>query len=137
MFYITSKDPLMSRACVHIGTHDHPIANGECREAMDIIQVLVKNQVAKTPTAKSSAINLAVGRELLMKGLVDEFGEETKLSEMELSQVLEKWSLLSTPCVNNMRDARVHCGEGGYIDNILKLKKASTYDYIHDSRFPG
>ena len=28
------------------------------------------------------------------------------------------------------------CGQGGYIDNILKLKKASTYDYIHDSRFP-
>ena len=73
-----------------------------------------------------------------MKGLVDESGEGTKLLEMELCQVLEKWSLLSTPCVKNMiRDVRVHCGEGEYIDNILKLKKASTYDYIHDSRFLG
>ena len=56
MFYIIIKDPLMSKACVHIGTHDHPIANGECREAMDIIRVAMKNHVAKTPTAKSSAI---------------------------------------------------------------------------------
>ena len=40
--------------------------------------------------------------------------------------------------MNNMiKDARMLCGQGGYIDNILKLKKASTYDYIHDSRFPG
>ena len=45
---------------------------------------------------------------------------------------------MSTLFVNNMiKDARVLCGQGGYIDNILKLKKASTYDYIHDSRFPG
>ena len=29
------------------------------------------------------------------------------------------------------------CEQGGYIDNILKLKKASTYDYIHDNRFLG
>ena len=65
-----------------------------------------------------------------MKGLVDEFGEGTKLLEADLAQVFEKWSLLSTP-------SRVHCGEGGYIDNILKLKKASTYDYIHDNRFLG
>ena len=40
--------------------------------------------------------------------------------------------------MNNMiKDARVLCGQGGYINNILKLKKASTYDYIHDSRFPS
>ena len=40
--------------------------------------------------------------------------------------------------MNNMiKDARVLCGQGGYIDNILKLKRASTYDYIHDSRFPS
>ena len=34
MYYIVSKDPLMSRACVHIGTHGHPIAKGHCRDAL-------------------------------------------------------------------------------------------------------
>ena len=33
--------------------------------------------------------------------------------------------------------ARRFCRQGGYIDNILKLKKSSTCDYIHDSVFPG
>ena len=73
-----------------------------------------------------------------MKGLVDEFGKGNKLGKKEFSQILEKWSALSTPFVNNMiKDAQVLCSQGGYIDNILKLKKASTYDYIHNSRFPG
>ena len=29
------------------------------------------------------------------------------------------------------------CGQVGYIDNILKLKKSSIYDYIHKSKFLG
>ena len=34
MYYIVSKDPLMSRACVHIGTHGHLVAKGHCRDAL-------------------------------------------------------------------------------------------------------
>ena len=120
MFYITSKDPRMSRACVHLGTHEHPVATGECREAMDIIRERVRDQVSKTPHAKASAISLAIGRELLLKGLVDESVEGSKLTEEDLAQVFEKWSAFSTPCVNNMiKDAKMHCGQGGFIDNIL------------------
>ena len=138
MYYITSKNPEMSQACVYFGTHEHPVAIGDCREAMDIIREKVRDQVARTPHAKASAIYLAMGRELLLKGLVDESGKRNKLGEKEFAQILEKWSALSTPSVNKMiKDARVLCGQGGYIDNILKLKKASTYDYIHDSRFPS
>ena len=138
MYYITSKNPQMSRACVHFGTHEHHVATGDCREAMDIIREKVRDEVARTPHAKANAISLAVGRELLLKGLVDESREGNKLGEEEFAQILEKWSTLSTPSVNNMiKDAIVFCGQGGYIDNILKLKKTSTYDYIHDSRFPG
>ena len=83
-------------------------------------------------------MSLAVDRELLMKGLVDEFGRGKILIVEEFAQVLEKWSILSTSCMNNMiKDARVLCRQSGYIDNILKLKKASTYDYIYNNRFLG
>ena len=35
-----------------------------------------------------------------------------------------------------IKDAKVHYGQRGYIDNILKLKKALPYhDYIHDNMF--
>ena len=72
----------MSRACIHFGTHDHHIATGDCRlEAMDIIQQNVTNQIARSSHAKASAISLAVDKELLMKGLVDESQEGKKLSE--------------------------------------------------------
>ena len=61
MFYITSKDPFISsRTGVHIGICEHPIPNRDCREVMDVIWIVVKNRVAKTPAAKSSIIGLAV-----------------------------------------------------------------------------
>ena len=85
MFYITSRIPHMTRACVHFGTHDHLVATRECREAMDIIRKKVREQVSKTPHAKASAISLAVGKELLMKGLVDKSREGKKLSEEDFS----------------------------------------------------
>ena len=50
----------MSRAYIHIGTHMHPIAKGDCRDAMDQIRNEIRSQVAKTPTAKASAIGIVV-----------------------------------------------------------------------------
>jgi hypothetical protein len=72
MFYIIPKNYNMSRAAVHIGFHDHPVADGDCREALELIWNQIFAQVAKMPNAKNSAIGLAVGKELLLKGLIDE-----------------------------------------------------------------
>jgi hypothetical protein len=138
MFYIVPKNPSMSRAAVHIGTHDHPVADGDCREAMDLIRDQIMTQVALTPNAKNSAIGMAVGKELLLKGLLVDHGEGRKLTEDELAQVFDKWAKLGSKSLRNLiSEARRFCGQGGYIDNILKLKKSSTYDYIHDSVFSG
>ena len=81
MFYITSNIPYMSRVCIHFGTHDHSVATGDCRKVMDIIQEKVNNAIAITLHAKASAISLAVGRELLLKGLVHKSGEGKKFNE--------------------------------------------------------
>ena len=56
----------MTWACIHIGTHDHPVAKGHCRDAMVQIWEIVKDQVSRSPNATPSAISLAVGKELLM-----------------------------------------------------------------------
>ena len=72
-----------------------------------------------------------------MQGLIDEDGGGSAMLEGELSLVFEKWAKLSTSSMKNMIfDAKVNLGCGGYEDNILKLKKGSRYDYIHDSCFP-
>ena len=71
MYYVVSWNPRMTRATVHFGTHDHPIALGESREAISEIHDAVKEQVSRTPKAKLSAIGMAVTRDVLLKELVD------------------------------------------------------------------
>ena len=113
------------------------LLKGNCCDAMEQIRDTVMAQVSKTPVAKSSAIEITVRKELLMKGLIDDDGNGKALSEDKLNLIFEKWSSLSSSTLNNLiHDARVSLGGGGYVDNILKLKKGSMYDYIHDSYFP-
>jgi hypothetical protein len=81
MFYIVPRNPSMTRAVVHIGTHDHPVADGDCREGMDLIQDQIRTHVALIPNAKNSTIGTAVDKELLLKGLLDESGEGKMLIE--------------------------------------------------------
>ena len=127
----------MTKACDHIGYHEHPIAKGLCHDAVIQIREKVKDQVSRTPNATPSAISLAVGKELLMQGLINEDSTGSALLEGELSLVFEKWLKLNTSSMNNMiSDAKLNLGLGGYVDNILKLKKYSRYDYIYDSCFP-
>jgi hypothetical protein len=140
MFYIVPKNPNMNRVAVYIGTHNHlvVVVDGDCREAMDLIRNQIMTQVALIPNAKNSAIGMAIGKELLLKGLLVEHGEGRKLTEDELAQVFDKWAKLGSRSLRNLIfEARRFCGQGGYIDNILKLKKSSTYDYIHDSVLHG
>ena len=63
---------------------------------------------------------------------------EKVLIEGEVNLVFEKWSKLTTSYMYNMiNNAKVNLGGGGYIDSILKSKKKSRYDYIHNSWFFG
>ena len=138
MYYVFLKDHQMSRTCIHFGTHEHPVARDNCCAVMEQTWDTVMAQIAKTPTAKASAIEIVVGKEFLMKGLIEEDSNGKALSEDELNLIFEKWSSLSSSTLNNLiHDARVSLGGGGYIDNILKLKKGSMYDYIQDSCFLG
>ena len=115
----------MSRACINKGIHGHPIAKDHCRDALIQIWEKVKDEMARTPNTTPSAILLAVGKELLMQGLIDENGSGNDLLEDELSLVFKKWSKLSTSMNNMISDAKLHLNLGGYVDNILKLKKGS------------
>ena len=84
--------------------------------------------MALTPNAKNNAIGMAIGKELLLKSLLNESGEGKILIEEELAHVFERWSKLGSRSLRNLiAEARWFCRQGGYIDNILKLKKSSTY----------
>ena len=49
----------MSRACTHLGVHDHHLANDTCCEALNIAYQCIANEVLETPTSKNSAIVMA------------------------------------------------------------------------------
>ena len=38
--------------CIHLGVHDHPVANDTCRESLDMTYQCVANEVLKIPTTK-------------------------------------------------------------------------------------
>ena len=46
--------------------------------------------MALTPNAKNSAIGMAIGKELLLKGLLVKHGEDQKLTKDELAQMFDK-----------------------------------------------
>ncbi len=60
----------MSRACIHLGYHRHPVAKGKCRESLETITGLIAIEVANTPTAKNLDIAMAASKEFLDTFLV-------------------------------------------------------------------
>ena len=56
ILYIHSTSVNMSKTCIHLGVHDHHVANGTYRESLDMAYQCVANKVLKAPTTKNSAI---------------------------------------------------------------------------------
>ena len=59
IIYVHSTSPGMSRVCIHLGVHDHPISKGTCCESLDMAYKCTAQEVIKTPTAKNSSIIMA------------------------------------------------------------------------------
>jgi hypothetical protein len=68
-YYVLGKDD-MSRACIHLGMHNHPVSDGIYRETLDTISGLIAQEVSKIPTTKNSAITMAASKEFLDKYLI-------------------------------------------------------------------
>jgi hypothetical protein len=78
IYYVLGKDD-MSRACIHLGMHNHPVSDGICRETLDTISGLIAQEVSKTPTAKNSTIAMAASKEFLDKSLIHSGPESKKM----------------------------------------------------------
>ena len=139
MYYVVSKNPRMTCGAIHFGTHIHPIADGESREAVSKIHDAMKAHVARTPKAKLSMIRMAVSRNVLLKELIDEICKGRKLTKLELHALFDKWVKLGTPNMQNIisEEKSKTRGHGEWESEFFRLKRHSMYDYIHDSSLPG
>ena len=65
----------MTRACQHLGSHDHPVKTGAYRDFIDQTDTLIAEQVERTPLATRSSIVLETAKELLGPLLLAKEGE--------------------------------------------------------------
>jgi ATP-dependent protease Clp ATPase subunit len=84
----------MTRACIHLDIHNHPISDGICRETLDTISSLIAKEVSKTPTAKNSAIAMAASKEFLDKYVIHSGPRPKKM--LRARNWRTSWTSLST-----------------------------------------
>jgi hypothetical protein len=137
IYYVLSKSD-MTRACIHLGMHNHLVSDGVCQETIDTISSLVAQEVSKTPTAKNSTIAMVASKEFLDKYFIHNgLGPKKMLRGQELEDVLDKFEQLSSP---NLRNTISLCRSGnkrGAYDSIMAMKTNTTIEYIHANVFPG
>ncbi len=117
---------------IHLGVHKHLIVDGKYRKFVDKIKRLIVAKVDCTLDVKTFAISLSANKTFLAKHLLDDSRDGTVevFDNEQLEQIYDKFSKLSLPNICNLVASFKHCSRGGYIDNILKLKSKSQYDYI-------
>jgi hypothetical protein len=92
----------MTRACLHLGVHEHPVKVGEDQEIKERTRKLIEEQVERTPKATNSAIIMKASKELVGELLINPDGALVrKYNLKELVPVLKKCKYMSSPSIKN------------------------------------
>jgi hypothetical protein len=65
----------MSRTVIHLGVHNHHVANGKCQESIEEIKRLITKEVDYMPYAKIFSISLNASKTFLASYLLDDFSD--------------------------------------------------------------
>jgi hypothetical protein len=68
---------------IHLGTHDHLVVDGRCKEVINQVKALVHEKVSCTLSITSSTIALATSKMNLSQHLLNEDGEGRQTLLME------------------------------------------------------
>jgi hypothetical protein len=116
----------MTRACLHLGVHKHPVKVGEDQEIKERTRKLIEEQVHRTPKATNSAIIMEASKELVGELLIDPEGAPVrKFNLEELLPVLEKCKYMSSPSIKNDITAFRYIRRFGVMDGIATLRGCS------------
>ncbi len=117
----------LSRMTIHLRVHNHPVANGKCREFMGETKRLIAEEVDYTLDAKMLAISLSASKTFWVGHLLNDCsnGKVELLKIKQLEQIQDKFCELSSPNVYNLVAFFKHHLGGGYFDIILELKSKS------------
>jgi hypothetical protein len=130
IYYVSGGDH-MTRACVHLGIHEHPVKNGEYQDFKDRSCTLLAEQVEKTPHATNSSIMMEATKELLGELLLRPEGAPSKTFTLEeLVPVLDKCRYMSSPSIKNDVTSFRYIWRYGVMDGITMLRGCSNWPYV-------
>jgi hypothetical protein len=113
----------MTRACLYLGVHEHPVKVGEDQEIKERTRKFIEEQVERTPKATNSAIVMEASKELVDELLINpERAPVRKYNLEELVHVLEKYKYMSSPSIKNDVTAFRYIRRFGVMDGIATLR---------------
>lgn len=137
IYYVVGKLN-QTRACIHIGTHDHLVKVGDYRDSKTEINSLIEEQVENTPGAKKSAIVLEASKVMIGKYLLQpEDAPPKKLTMEELVPVLDRCKDMAFPNIRNKVMTFRLLRRYGVMDVITKLRGMSLWAYVQENKFLG
>ena len=137
MYYVLGKQS-STRAFVHLGTHSHPVKDGELQDMRDRTRSLIGEQMERTPWATNSSIVMEATKELLGEFLLRPEGDSSWVLDFtDLVPVLDKCKFITSPNIRNEVSSFKHFKKFGIIDSITKLRGASKWAFVQESKFPG
>jgi hypothetical protein len=126
----------MTRACMHLGLHEHPMKVGENQEIKERMRKLIGEQVKKTPKATNSTIVIEATKEFVGELLIDPEGAPTRRFYLEeLVPALNMWKYLSSSSIKNDVTAFRYICRFGVMDGIAMLKDYSHWAYVQENNF--
>jgi hypothetical protein len=124
--YYVSGAANMTRACLHLGLHEHPVKVGEDQEIKERTRKLIEDQIERTSKATNSAIVMEASKELVDELLIDpEEAPARKYDLEELVPVFEKYKYMSFTSIKNDITAFRYIRRFGVMDGIAKLRGCS------------
>ena len=112
--------------------------DGELRDMWDHTRSLIGEQMERTPGATNSSIVMEATKELLGEFLLRPEGDSSRDMEFnDLVPVLDKCKYMTSPNIRNKVSSFKHFRKFGVIDSIMKLRGASKWAFVQESKFPG
>jgi len=127
------KKDNLTQATIHLGLHDHSMAESCLKEVCKQVKSSVEKEVSRTLGATMLVITLPKSKTFLLEHLLNEDGHGLVevLKGDKLRQVMDKFLALSSPNVRNLVTSFKHRPRNKrYVYNILVLKVNNGYYYI-------
>jgi hypothetical protein len=128
----------ITRACMHLGVHEHPVKVGKDQEIKERTRKFIEEQVERTPKATNFAIVMEANKELVDELLIDpEEALVRKYDLEELVPVLEKYKYMNSPSIKKDVIAFRYIRKFGVMDGIAILRGCSHWANVQENKFPG